>query len=58
MLKDADSTTQARKVVVRGPEILEEKAMAKGKAKEKKVEKEKAKAKGVKEETGPRIGRS
>ena len=57
MPKGADSITQAHKVVVRGPENLEEKGMAKAKEKEKEAEKEKAKAKGAEEETGVKVER-
>jgi hypothetical protein len=42
-------------VVVKGPEILEEKGKAKAKAKE--VEKEKGKAKDAEEETGLKVER-
>ena len=52
MQKGANSTTLALKVVVKGPETLEEKG--KGRAKEKEVEKEKAKAKVAVEEAGCR----
>ncbi len=57
MPKGADSITQAHKVVVRGPENLDENGMAKEKEKEKEVEKEKAKAKGAEEETGVKVER-
>ncbi len=57
MPKGADLITQAHKVVVRGPENLDEKEMAKGKEKEKEVETGKAKAKGAEEETGVKVER-
>ncbi len=54
--KGANLTTQAHKVVVKGPGNLKGKAKAKAKAKEKEVEKEKGKAKAAEEELECRKG--
>ena len=54
-LKGVNSIILVHRVVVKGPEILEEKGKAKAKAKE--VEKEKGKAKDAEEETGLKVER-
>ncbi len=56
MQKGASLNTQALKVVVKGPENLDEKEKGKAKAKEREVAKEKAEAKVAGEETERRKG--
>ncbi len=56
-LKGVSSIILVHRVVVKGPENLDEKGMAKAEEKEKEVEKEKGKAKGAEEETGVKVER-
>ncbi len=55
--KGVSSIILVHRVVVKGPENLEEKEMERAKAKGKEVEKEKSKAKGAEDDTGLKIER-